>query len=144
MRREAATIAFVQPGQLQGEHEFNLQGEETSPVRVQGRYGRRGAKWFSLDLPVDSAHPVTLIVTYSNDERGKRAFDVLVDGKKVGEQVTDRHSPEQDIRFFDVAYNLPQDLVHGKTKVMVRFQSVDESETGTVFGIRTVRASTSR
>jgi DUF1680 family protein len=39
---EAATVGFAQPGQMQTERDFNLQGEDTSPVQLQGRYGRRG------------------------------------------------------------------------------------------------------
>ncbi|HYK89826.1 MAG TPA: glycoside hydrolase family 127 protein [Acidobacteriota bacterium] len=141
---EASTVAFVQPGQAQAEHDFNLQGEDTARVLVLGHHGRRAAKWFSLDVPVDPSHPVTLVATYSNDERWKRTFDVLVDGRKVAEQITERRSPEQDIRFFDVDYTLPQDLVRGKPKVTVRFQAVGESETGTVFGMRTIRADAPR
>ncbi len=141
-RLEAATVAFVQPGQEQTERDFNQQGEDSSPVRLMGHYGRRAAKWFSFDVPVDPTRPAILVVTYSNDERQRRTFDVLVDGRKVGQQVTERRSPEVDIRFFDIEYSLPQDLVQGKQKVTVRFQSVGESGVGTVFGVRTVRADT--
>ena len=42
--------------------------------------------------------------------------DVLVDGKKVGEQTGARRSPEQEIRFFDVEYPIPADLVADKRK----------------------------
>jgi len=41
---EAATVAFAQPGQMQTERDFNQQGEESSPVQLEGRYGRRGTK----------------------------------------------------------------------------------------------------
>ncbi len=141
---EAATAAYVQPGQAQAEHDFNGQGEGASMVQVQRRPGLRGTKWFSFDLPVDPAHPAALVVTYSNDERQERTFDVLVDGRKVGEQVKERHSPEEEIRFFDVEYPLPADLIRGKRKVTVRFEGVGGSETGSVFGIRTIRADSAR
>ena len=55
MRRlEAATIAFVQPGQMQPETDFNFRfdGEDTVSIeQVQDRFGRRGTKWFSFDVP---------------------------------------------------------------------------------------------
>jgi uncharacterized protein len=141
---EAATVAFAQPGQMQTERDFNQQGEDTSPAQVQGRYARRGSKWFSFDLPVDPAHPMTLVVTYSNDERQKRTFDVLADGRKMGEQTTERRSPEQDIRFFDVEYALPAELIQGKQKVTVRFEATNGNEIGAVFGIRMIRADAAR
>ena len=141
---EAATVAFAQPGQMQTERDFNQQGEESSPVHLEGRYGRRGTKWFSFDLPVETGHPVDLLVTLSNDARRKGSFEVLVDGKKVGEQSTERRSPEQDVRFFDVEYAIPSELIEGKQKVTVRFEASADSEIPGVFGIRIVRADQTR
>jgi DUF1680 family protein len=141
---EAATVVFAQPGQMQTERDFNQQGEDTSPVQLEQRYGRRGAKWFSFDLPVDAAHPMGLLVTYSNDARRKSSFNVLVDGKKVGDQMTERRSPEQDVRFFDVEYALPTELVQGNQKVTVRFEAFTGSDIPGVFGIRIVRADAAR
>ncbi len=141
---DAATVAFAQPGQMQTEREFNQQGEESSPVQLEGRYGRRGTKWFSFDLPVEAGHPMGLIVTFSNDARRKGSFDVLVDGKKVGEQATERRSPEQDVRFIDVEYTLPSELIEGKQKVTVRFEAAAGSDIPGVFGIRIVRADRTR
>jgi DUF1680 family protein len=137
---EAATVAFAQPGQTQTERDFNQQGEDTSPFQVHGRYGRRGKKWFSFDLPVDAARPMALVVTYGNDERQKRTFDVLVDGKKVGEQTIERRSPEQEVRFFDVYYAIPAELLKDEQKVTVRFEATNGNEISGVFGIRMVRA----
>lgn len=137
----AATIGFAQPGQMQTERDFAEKDEDSAPVQLQGKYGRQGSGWFSYELPVDPANPAVLVVTYSNDARGKKGgFDILVDGTKVGEQTMERRSPEQDIRFFDVKYPLPLDMVKGKQKVTVRFQAKDGNAIPGVFGIRTVRA----
>jgi hypothetical protein len=81
-----------------------------------------------------------LVVTYTNDEPQERSFDVLVDAKKVGQQTMERRSPEQDIRFFDVEYPLPADLVKGKQKVTVRFEATGGNAIGAVLGLRTIRA----
>ena len=128
---------------MQSERDFNQQGEDTSPIQPapgQVHYGRRGTKWFSFDLPVDPAHPMSVIVTYNNDERARGTFDVLVDGEKVGEHATDRHSPDQELRFIDVTYAIPPALVQGKQKVTVRFQVADGNVISAVYGIRMVRA----
>ena len=141
---EAATVGFAQPGQMQAERDANQQGENSSPVRVEGKFGRAASKWFSFDLPVDSAHPLTLIVTYSNDNRGPSACDVLLDGQKVGEQTGARRSPEQETRFFDVEYPIPAALVADKKKVTVRFEVSNGRSTPSVFGIRIVRSDMER
>ena len=137
----ADTIGFAQPGQMQTERDFAEKDEDSSPVQLEGRYGRQGNSWFSYELPVDPAFPAILIVTYSNDTGGRKAsFDVLADGTKVGEQRMDRRTPEQDIRFFDVKYPLPLAIVEGKQKVTVRFEAKKGAAISGVFGIRTVRA----
>ena len=137
---EAATVAYVEPGEVYFERDFNQQGEETNPVRVAGRPGRSARKWFSFDLPVDPAHPMKLIATYHGEERANRTFEILVDGARVGEQQIERHRPGSPTkRFFDVEYAIPADLVKGKQKVTVRFQATGGNETAGVFGVRMVR-----
>ncbi len=136
---ESATVSFAQPGQMQSERDFNQQGGKTSPVELRGRYGRRAADWFSFDLGVDPSAPISLIVTYSRDERADRAFAVLVDGRKVGDERFARRSPQESEGFFDVAYPIPAEAVAGKRKVTVRFEGMNGLEMGTVFGIRIVR-----
>jgi hypothetical protein len=141
---EAATVAFVQPGQMQTERDFNQQGGGSTLAQLQGRYGRRATDWFSFDVPVDAAHPLMLVVTYSRDERANRAFEVLVDGVKVGEQAIPRRSPQEREGFFDAEYPIPANLVTGKQKVTVRFQGTGGSEVAAVYGIRMVRADQAR
>jgi hypothetical protein len=136
---EAATIGFAQPGQMQAERDTNQQGEGSAPVRAEGHFGRNATKWFSFDLPVDPEHPLTLIVTWANENAGQSACDLLVDGRKLGERTGARRSPEQVIRFSDVEYPLPADLVAGKKKVTVRFEATNGRSTPSVFGIRIVR-----
>jgi hypothetical protein len=138
---EAATVGFAQPGEMQAERDANMQGEDTEPLRLQSRPGRRGGKWFSFDLPVDPAHPMALVITYNHDEWQERKFEVLVDGARVGEQTIERRGP---MRFFDVKYPVPADLLKGKQKVTVKFQAGAGSELGTVFGLRMIRADAER
>jgi DUF1680 family protein len=141
---EAATVAFAQPGQMQTERDFNEQGEDTTPVQLEERYGRRGTKWFSFDLPVQAGHPMSVVVTLSTDAHRNGSFDILVDGQKVATQKTERRSPEQDVRFFDVEYALPSELVAGKQKVTVRFEAASGGDIPGVFGIRMIRANAPR
>jgi hypothetical protein len=141
---ETATVAFTQPGQMQAERDTNQQGEGSTPVRVEDHFGRAATKWFSYDLNVDAAHPLTLIVTYSNENRGPGTCDVLVDGKKVGDQTAQRHSPDQEVRFYDVEYAIAAELVADKNKVTVRFDAANGRSTPSVFGVRIVRSDMAR
>jgi hypothetical protein len=134
---ELATVAYAQPGEMQAERDFNQQGEESEPERTMGRASRRGSKWFSFDLPVDATHPMAVVVTYYSDEWRKRTFDILADGRKVGDQVVEKGELPH---FFDVQYALPADLVTGKQKVTIRFQATQGNEIAAVFGIRTIRS----
>jgi uncharacterized protein len=138
---EAATIAFLQPGDPDKEKIFNQQGEETATDRVMGRAGRRAKKWFSFDLPVEPGKPLALVVTYNTEERAKRSFEILVDGQRVGEGTIERYPPGSPTgRFYDLDYALALELLKDKKKVTVRFQATGGNETATVFGIRIVRA----
>jgi len=137
---EAATIAYVQPGDAEKEKSFNQKGEETNTDRMTGRQGRRGKKWFSYDLTVEPSNPATLVVTYNTDERGKRSVEVYVDGQRLGEQSIERSSPGSVVgRFFDVSYAIPVELLKEKSKVTVKFQATGGNETATVYGVRTIR-----
>jgi hypothetical protein len=138
---EAATVAFVQPGDLEKEKEFKQQGEETTPDRVLGRAGRRAKKWFSFELPVESVNSMALVLTYNPEERAKRSLEILVDGQRIGEAVIERYPPGSATgQFYDRDYRIPADLVKDKKKVTVRFQASGGNETATIFGVRMVRA----
>ena len=141
---EAATVGFAQPGQMQAERDGNQQGENSQPVRVENHFGRNATKWFSFDLPVESGRKLALVVTYSNDNAPQSSCDVLVDGKKIGEQTGGRRSPEAEVKFFDVEYPLTPEMIAEKKKVTVRFEAINGRSTPSVFGIRVVRSDMER
>ena len=134
---EAATVAFLQPGDEQLERKFNQQGEDTSIVQVDGRPGRRGSKWFSYDVPVESGRPMILVITYHADNRRVRTFDILIDGRRIAQQTVPQ---AMTARFFDVEYPLPGDLIEGKQKAALRFEATGGNEIAAVFGVRMIRA----
>jgi hypothetical protein len=138
---QAATVAYAQPGQMQPERDFNFQGTNAAVEQVEGHAGRRGTDWFSFDLPVDAAHPLALVVTYSNHENAARHFDVLVDGVRLAQQTVEGGTP---LQFNDVEYPLPADLLADKQKITVRFQAGTGSEIAAVFGLRIVRTDAER
>jgi len=140
-RLEAATVAFVQPGDAQAERNFNYQSDPANrpAPRTNGRTNRTGTGWFSLDLPVDGSKDMALVVTYLNElglEPAIGNFQILVDGTEI----TRFQSNNTATGFFDAQYAIPSNLVSGKTKVTVRFQALDSGRIAPVFGVRMIRA----
>jgi hypothetical protein len=141
-RLEAATVAYLEPGEVVFEREFNYQGgPDATTARVEGRPGRRARSWFSYDVPVESDHPMTLLVTYySDDRRGTpAAFAIQVDGRMVATETIGLTDPP---RFYDVEYPIPAELIRGKEKVTLRFEATTGGQVATVFGVRVVRGPT--
>jgi len=139
-KMEAATLGFVQPGDMQAERTYNFQSDQTGPPqRTNGRSSRGGAGWLSYDLPVDPATDVALIVTHFNEpglQPAQGNFQILVDGTEIA-----RFQPNATaVGFFDVQYAIPLALVHGKSKVTIRFQAVQPGRIAPVFGVRTIRS----
>jgi hypothetical protein len=135
-RLELATVAYVQPGEMQPERDYNMQGEETYPERIMGRPARRGRKWFSFDLPVDATRPLALVVTYYSDEWRRRTFDISTGDKVIGQQVVEKSGSPH---FFDVEYALPAELLKDRKKITLRFQATNGNEIAAVFGLRIIR-----
>jgi hypothetical protein len=141
---EAATVSYLEPGEIVFEREFNYQGGANAvAARIDGRPGRRARSWFSYDVPVEPGHPMTLIVTYnSGDRRGTPAlFDILADGSLVQHEEIRLDDPP---RFYDLEYPISSDIVAGKQQITVRFQAAEGSQIATVFGLRMIRADSER
>lgn len=142
---EAATIAFVQPGDEQKEKEFNQRGEETNVDGTSGRRARRGKKWFSYDLPLAGEKAGSLLITYFTVERAARSFEILINGQRVGEQRIERSVPGSAAgHFFDVEYKIPLELLKDKKNITVRFESTGGNEIAGVYGIRLIRSDPER
>lgn len=105
-------------------------------MRTDGRAGRRSAKWFSYDLPVDGTSAMSLVVTYNSDNRRARSFEILVEGERVGEQALPQSSVS---KFYDVRYAVPARFIGGKKALTVRFQATNGNEVAPVFAIRVVK-----
>jgi uncharacterized protein len=138
---EAATVGFVQPGEMQPERDYNYQSEPANRAvqRTEGRANRGGPGWFSFDMPVDANAPMTLVVTYLNElglPPASGNFQVLVDGTGVARF----ESNAAATGFYDAQYAVPAEVVHGKSKVTVRFQAGTPGRVVPVFGVRMIRS----
>jgi len=86
-KMEAATLSFVQPGEMQPERDFNYQSQpDRQAQRTAGRGNLGGPGWFSFDLAVDPAAAMAIVVTYYNElglGPANGNFDVLIDGTSI-------------------------------------------------------------
>ncbi len=139
-RLEAATVAYVQPGQMQPERDYNFQGEDATVINGDTP-GRWGTKWISFDVPVEPAHPMLLLVTYNSGDPTSRTFDILVDGARVKSETTSLAQPAQ---LHDVEYAIPAELVRGKDKVTIRFEATGANGLAAVYGLRMIRGDAQR
>jgi DUF1680 family protein len=137
---EAATLSFVQPGEMQTERDFNYQSQpDRQAQRTAGRGSRGGPGWFSFDMNVDPAALTTLIVTYYNElglGPANGNFDILIDGTSIA-----KFAPNANVSgFYDATYAIPTSLTNGKSKVTVKFQANGNGRIAPVFGVRIVRS----
>ena len=134
----ARSVDIVHLGEMQAEHDHNLQSEISYPVVYRGRNGRDarngGYMQFDMTLLRDGRPmgPLALEVTYWGSETN-RVFDILVDGEAVAHE---RLSGRQPGAWIDVDYDIPETLIQGKSKITVRFEPKEGKTAGPVFGVR--------
>jgi uncharacterized protein len=136
-RLRKAEIDFVQPGEMQPEHDHNFKGEKSSAGKFKERTNRdsRGG-WFSYDLKTITGAPVALVVDYWGGFPGAKTFDILVNNKIIA---TENISNKKEGQFISSQYDIPGEILNGKSKITVMFQAKPGNMAGPVFGIRIIR-----
>jgi hypothetical protein len=139
-RLEAATVAFVRPGEAEKERDFNYQSDPADrPIgRNNGRTQRAGTGWFSYDLAVDASTEMALVVTYFNElgiPPATANFELLVDGKSIAHYAPNAKATG----FYDAQYAIPSDFTRGKSRVILRVQAAEKGRIVPIFGLRMIR-----
>jgi hypothetical protein len=133
----AATVDFVQPGEMQPERNHRFRGENTYTDHFRERaYRESRGGWFSFDMKVLPDKPVALIVSYWGGFPGAKTFDIMVNEKIIA---TENISGKKEGQFINVNYDIPPELTHGKYAVTVKFKAHQGNSAGPVFGARTIR-----
>ena len=139
---EAATVGYVQPGEMQAERDANMQGEDTEPVRVLGRPGPPRREVVLLRSARGSrasagagGRPTT--TTSGRSARLKSWWTARAWASRPSNAAA---------RCDSSTSNTPcrPKLVKGKQKVTVKFQATQGNEIGAVYGIRMIRADAER
>ncbi len=137
--QQARMVDSVHPGERQSERDHHFAGETTYAGDFGDRHWRdaRNGGWFAYELKVPADVPAEIVCTYWGSDSG-REFDVLVDGVKVAtQQLTNAHPGT----FFEEVYPIPQEVLHGKTTITVRFQGHPGRTAGGVFGCMVLKSS---
>ena len=139
---DSRTVDVVVPGGKQSERDHAFVGDRTEAGLFLGRTWRHaGRGWFGYSLKVEPGKPQQLLVTYWGGDGGNRTFDVEVDGKVIATETLRADRPG---RFFDQAYDLPEELSRDRDRILVRFRAGPGQTAGGVFGIRVVRSRSRR
>jgi DUF1680 family protein len=139
LRLDRATLDRVVPGEQQPEADHNLRHQDSEGGVYRSRHLRhvRAPGWFSYDLRVDPDKPLALYVLYWGWERGRRTFDILVDGQRlVTENTMGKWNKNE---FVAVQYPLPEKWIKGKTDVTIKFKPHPAHTAGGIFDIRIVK-----
>jgi len=115
----------------QYEFAHNLQADLSSTGMHKGLNYRDASPdgFFSYEMAVDSAVTNYLYVKYFSGDVG-RAFTIYVDGKVLENVVIENVNPDN---FYDVYYEIPADMVSGKSKITVKFEADCNSFAGGIF-----------
>ena len=135
---EARTIDVLRLGEMQPERDHNLQSERSSIGEANDRTYREADEhgWFSFEMKVNPAEKNVLMFTYWGSERGRKMFDILVDGEKIGTQELNNNDAG---KFFDVAYTLDTDKLKDKQSVTIKLIALPGKRVGAVYTVRTVK-----
>ena len=88
-------------------------------------------------LKTDGRTDLALGVRYWGNDQGNRAFDILIDDKRlVSENIGGKWN---EALFYTVEYPIPADMVAGKKSVTVKFQSSGNNTAGGVYGLRMLK-----
>lgn len=136
--REARTIDYFIPGQMQPEREHNFKGEKTYKGVFRSRHWRdaREGGWFSFDMKITPDVPVELLCMYWGSDGPGRDFNILVDDKVIATEHLNQNQPG---RFFNVIYDIPTELTKGKDRISVKFKAHSWRTAGGLFECRTMK-----
>jgi len=142
--RFAKAVDYVLIGNHQSETAHHVQGGATGPFRDRTYRHAGHPDTFQYTLKVSPVETCRLVCTYWGSENN-RVFDVRVNGRKIATQTLDNNRPNE---FFQVTYELPLELVRGKTDdfgqpvdtVTVTFAPHTGNTAGGLFGIMVMRA----
>lgn len=132
------TVDYITLGEMQPERDHNLRGKDIGNGVSHKKKWRAAwiGGWFEFDMKVLPDVQHDLHVTYWGGEPGHLEFNIYVNNRLLAKQHLHQDKPGQ---FYEVAYQLPDEVCKGKEKITVRFEGVPGNWTGPVYNARIIR-----
>ncbi len=126
------SVDVMHLGEMQAERDHSLTSEISYPVSYRGKKGRdaRSGGFFEFKAKVND-EPLMLKATYWGEER-KRQFYIAIDGTRIATETLGYNKPGE---WVERDYAIPQELLKGKSSVVVRFEPEKGHTAGPVFGV---------
>lgn len=118
-------------GNDQYEFSHNLKAENSTSGNYKGLMFRDASSdgWFSYDMAVDNTATNYLKVKYYSGDVGRK-FKIFIDGELLSDVTLENPNPNN---FYDVYYEIPQEMIEDKTQITVKFQAETGSFAGGIF-----------
>lgn len=118
-------------GNDQYEFSHNLKSENSTSGNFKGLMFRDASSdgWFSYDMAVDNTSTNYLKVKYYSGDVGRK-FKIFVDGELLADVTLENPNPNN---FYDVYYEISQEMIGDKTQITVKFQAETGSYAGGIF-----------
>lgn len=118
-------------GNDQYEFSHNLKSENSTSGNFKGLMFRDASSdgWFSYDMAVDNITINYLKVKYYSGDAGRK-FKIFVNGELLADVTLENPNPNN---FYDVYYEIPQEMIEDKTQITVKFQAETGSYAGGIF-----------
>ncbi|WP_431209929.1 DUF6805 domain-containing protein [Puia sp. P3] len=134
LRKEAATVDMVYPGEQQPESDHGWKGENTVTGFFRERHYRSAKGWFSYRLANAVGQGAAIGFTYYGTDGPKR-FEVLVNGQSVA-RVELTAGGEKEFKDYEIG--LPEGL-KSATELTVVFRAADGSAVPGIYEVRLLR-----
>ena len=118
-------------GNDQYEFSHNMKCENSTSGNFKGLMFRDAHSdgWFSYDMAVDNTTTNYLKVKYFSGDVGRK-FKIFVDGELLADVTLENPHPNN---FYDIYYEIPQEMIGDKDKTTVKFQAETGSFAGGIF-----------
>ncbi len=118
-------------GNDQYEFSHNLKSENSTSGNFKGLMFRDATSdgWFSYDMTVESDVTNYLAVKYYSGDAGRK-FKIFIDDEILADVTLENPNPN---RFYDIYYEIPQNMIENKSKITVKFQAETGSFAGGIF-----------
>lgn len=135
---ERKTIDLFRIGEMQPERNHNLKDNKSWVDEYKSKSFREADRegWFSFEMDVERGRPGLLVCEYWGGFSGSKTFDILVEGKVIA---TENISNKALGKFIDVVYEIPEEIIENRNKILVKFVPHEGHRAGPVFTVRTIR-----